>query len=121
MLLKVLCLIACTVPFTVMTVSAQTSTDDLWNSGSVFAAGIECETKGYMREGQVVPLMTAFLKRAAPAAAQSFRYGYQEGMKRTAIYSQARSGWFPYPQTEAGCSHIQKAINQYKIAFDALQ
>ena len=121
MILKALSLIACTVPLTVMAASAQTSNDDLWNSGSVFAAGIQCETNGHMREGQVMPLMVAFLKRAAPAAAQSFRYGYQEGMKRTAIYSQARSGWFPYPQTGSGCSLIQKAINQYKIANDALQ
>lgn len=118
---KILCLTICSLPFTVLTASAQTSSDDLWNGGSVFAAGILCETKGHMREGQVMPLMVTFLQRATPVAAQSFRYGYQEGMKRTAIYSQVRSSWFPYPQTEAGCSQIQKAINQYKIGFDALR
>jgi hypothetical protein len=96
---------------------AEMPEGDAWNTGSVFAAGTQCEMKGYMAQGQTTPLMVRYMQRLPAIDAEGLRDGYQQGLKRTAIYSKNNNGWFPYPLTAEGCSKIQFAITQYKIAL----
>jgi hypothetical protein len=98
---------------------AEMSESDAWNVGSVFAAGTMCEMKGYITQGQTTPLMTLFLLRVPAIDGERIRDGYQQGLKRTAVYSKDH-GWVSYPLTADGCSKVQYAITQYKIGFDTV-
>jgi hypothetical protein len=99
---------------------AEMPEGDAWNVGSVFAAATQCEARGYMPQGQATPLMVRAIQRIPVTDSQRLRDGYQEGLKRTAIYSKNYGRWASYPLTSEGCSQVQYAINQYKIAFDLI-
>ena len=42
---------------------AEMSEGDAWNVGSVFAAGTQCEMKGYMKQRQTMPLVARVFQR----------------------------------------------------------
>jgi len=93
---------------------------DVWNTGSVFAAGTQCEMKGFMAQGQTVPLLAHLLQGISTKDGQRINDGYHEGLKRTAIYSKNFGRWVPYPLTAEGCSQVQYAITQYKAGLDTI-
>lgn len=65
--------LSCVTAFSVTTlnvVSAQSMPQwDAWNTGSVFAAGMQCEGRGFMPEGQTVPVMAFTVQRLHPTDA----------------------------------------------------
>lgn len=103
--------------------NAQTKFEpgDAWNTGSVFAAGTQCEMKGYMAQDQTMPLLARILQKVPLAYAQAINHGYQEGLKRTAIYSKNYGRWFAYSKTPKSCSKIQYAIRQYKLTYETIK
>lgn len=101
--------------------NAEMLEGDVWNVGSVFAAGTQCEMKGYITQGQTTPLMAQFLQRVPAIDSERFRDGYQQGLKRTAIYSKNYSRWVSFPLTAEGCSQVQYAITQYKLGMAAIK
>jgi hypothetical protein len=99
---------------------AEMPEGDARNVGSVFAAGTQCETSGYMPQGQVTPLIVRAIQHLPSIDSKRIREGYQEGLKRRAIFSKNFNRWAPYPLTAEGCKQVQYAIKQYKIAFDMI-
>ena len=57
-------------------VHAEMPVGDAWNVGSVFAAGTQCEMKGYITQGKTTPLMAQFLQRVPTIDGERFRDGY---------------------------------------------
>jgi TPR repeat protein len=100
---------------------AEMREGDAWNTGSVFAAGSLCEAKGFMAQGQTTPLIAFTMQRLSAINAQQIRDGYQEGLKRSAVYSRNAGRWVPITITQESCGQIDYAIKQYKIGFDALR
>jgi hypothetical protein len=100
---------------------AQISDGDGWNTGSLFAAGTQCETKGYMAQGQVTPLLTITLRDVHPTLAAAVTRGYQEGLRRHAIYYKNSDRWVAYQLTKEICSQIQNAVSQYNLAFKTIK
>jgi len=68
---------------------------DAWNNGSAFAAGSQCEARGFMAQGQTTPVMAFALQRVPRTYAEQIRDGYQEGLKRSAVYSRNAGRWIP--------------------------
>jgi predicted RecA/RadA family phage recombinase len=97
---------------------AEMAEGDAWNVGSVFAAGTQCEARGHIPQGQVTPLMVRAIQRIPTKDGERIRDGYQEGLKRTAIYSKNFGRWMPFPLTADGCKQVQYAVTQYKTMFD---
>lgn len=89
---------------------------DGWNIGSVFAMAHQCEMRNFMVQGQTTPLMTMLLSRIAPQEQEYIRFGYQEGLKQSALYSNNGKRWVPVPMDAKACSTVQYTIDQYKAA-----
>jgi hypothetical protein len=102
---------------------AQTRDEgDAWNSGSVFAAGLQCEARGLMDQGQTTVVLALTMQRLPSTYAEQIRNGYQEGLKRSAIYSKNAGGrWIPFTLTQENCKQVDYAVKQYKIAVDAIR
>jgi uncharacterized protein len=94
---------------------------DAWNTGSVFAAGLACEQKGFIREGQAVTLMAISMQRMPSMYAEHIRDGYREGLERSAIYSSKSERWLTYNLTRETCGQVEFALKQYKTGFDAIK
>jgi uncharacterized protein len=94
---------------------------DAWNTGSVFAAGNQCELKGLMSQNQTTPLMASIMKRVASSYALGIRTGYEEGLKRSAVYSRNAGTWVSININQETCRQIAYAVNQYRIIYDTLK
>jgi hypothetical protein len=92
-----------------------------WNSGSVFAAGLRCESSGFMDQGQTTVVMALSVQRLPSSYAQQVRNGYEEGLRRSAIYSKNAARWIPVSISQETCKQVDYAVKQYKIAFDTIE
>jgi hypothetical protein len=116
--ISLICMIAMTT-LLVNPTRAEMAEGDAWNVGSVFAAGSQCEMKGYITQGQVTPLMALYIQSLSAIDGQRLSDGYQEGLRRTATYSKNLGRWNSIRITAEYCSQVQYGITQYKLLFDS--
>ena len=94
--------------------SFATSEEGAINIGSTMAAGALCEQKGWIEKYRVMKYMNFFQSNVSEKVWEKFNYGYQNGIKKIAVYSKNHKKWVKFNLTKKFCqSDIDYAIGSY--------
>lgn len=83
------------------------------NLGSVLAAGLRCEMDGFMEPGLTVELFRA-IRHQNPISYIYVQTGYEEGLRRKAVYSKLHRIWVEAQVTKDACEDIGFAISTFE-------
>ncbi len=83
------------------------------NLGSVLATALRCERDGFMTPGRTVELFRT-IRHQNPTSYPYVQTGYEEGLRRRAVYSKLHRIWVEAEVTKEACEEIRFAISTFE-------